>query len=102
MGCAEGKVRCGRTLHLSSVCLSVYMIFLVIAVVAGIVAITMALTVKSWLVGVLNVLDRCLTKLGVGTWSARVLTCAEDWVAKQISGRSEKKVHDHRDQAERS
>ena len=64
------------------------MLFLVIALAAGALAVFLVLTVERWLLQILNVLDRLLTWIGFGTWSARCLTKAEEWVSKRVARRT--------------
>jgi len=61
---------------------------LVIALAAGALAIVLVLTVERWLLPILNILDRLLTRIGFGTWSARCLTKAEEWVSKRAGRRT--------------
>lgn len=59
------------------------MILMVCALALGILAIFLLVTAEVWLVGFLNVLDRCLAAVGFGTWSAGMLTRAEKWVRER-------------------
>lgn len=50
------------------------------AVIAGAaVIIFLILTVERWLLYILNAMDKVLTRIGFGTYSARILTSVEDW-----------------------
>lgn len=66
------------------------MIFLFATLAAGASAIFLVLTVETWLLPILNVLDRLLTWIGFGTWSARCLTKAEAWVSRRAGRRMPK------------
>jgi hypothetical protein len=61
------------------------MLVLAIVLAAGALASVLVLTVKRWLLPILNVLDRLLTRIGFGTWSARCLTKAENWVSQKVA-----------------
>jgi hypothetical protein len=63
------------------------LIWLAGSLVAGIVAVALALTVGRWLPWILGLLDRVLAWLGFGTWSARVLTSIERRVAARFGRR---------------
>ena len=50
----------------------------VAALAAAIAAVALVATARWWLEASLGWLDRVLTRLGVGTWSAKFLTWAEE------------------------
>jgi hypothetical protein len=63
------------------------MILAFLAVLAGGLLIVAVLTSGSWLFGLLGWLDRVLTRMKFGTWSARFLTWAEDYVSAKMPQR---------------
>ncbi len=52
---------------------------LAVALVAALVLVILTATADQWVMALLSRLDAFLTRLGVGTWSARLLTRGEDW-----------------------
>lgn len=40
-------------------------------------------TAEKWILWLINGLDRFMTRVGFGKWSARALTAAEDWFRKR-------------------
>jgi hypothetical protein len=55
-------------------------LYLLLAVIVGTAVIVfLIITVERWLLCILNALDKALTKIGFGTYSARALTAAENW-----------------------
>ena len=66
------------------------MILIAASIVIGVICIALTLTAERWLLSVLNTLDKVLAALGVGTWSARILTNVENWVAERIARRAAK------------
>jgi uncharacterized protein (TIGR02246 family) len=53
--------------------------------------IALIFTAERWLLAVLNILDKALVRLGVGTWSAKILTGAENWVAARTARKARRK-----------
>lgn len=56
------------------------MTILLSAALFGAVSIALLLTADHWLLSLLNGLDKILTRMGFGTWSAGALTAAERWL----------------------
>ena len=60
-------------------------------------ALLLLVTAERWLVALLSRLDRFLTRLGVGTWSAKLLTGVEDWARarreRRLAGRDGRSHH---------
>lgn len=54
----------------------------VFALAAAITAVALVGTARWWLAAALGWLDRALTRMGVGTWSAKFLTWAEEKAAR--------------------
>ncbi len=66
------------------------MILLAASIVVGVICIALTLPAERWLLSSLNILDKVLAALGVGTWSARILTNVENWVAERTARRAAK------------
>lgn len=66
------------------------MTLIVASIIAGVICIALTLTAERWLLSILNILDKVLAALGVGTWSARILTNVENWVAERTARRAAK------------
>jgi hypothetical protein len=64
--------------------------FALVLILAGF-SIALIFTADRWLMAALNILDRFLVKLGVGTWLAKLLTAAENWVAARTVRKAERK-----------
>lgn len=47
------------------------------------VAVFAALTAETWILWIINGLDRIMTRVGFGKWSAAALTAAEEWFRKR-------------------
>ncbi len=54
-------------------------LLLAVALVAAVVLVILTATADRWVVALLSRLDALLTRLGVGKWSAGILTRCEDW-----------------------
>jgi hypothetical protein len=62
------------------------------ALVAALALALLVVTADRWLVTLLTRLDALLTRLGVGTWSAGLLTRGEEWAKARREARSRGKV----------
>jgi hypothetical protein len=69
-------------------------VILALALLAALVLVVLVATADRWLVALLTGLDRILTRMGIGTWSARLLTRGEDWARARREARSRRKVGD--------
>jgi hypothetical protein len=67
-------------------------LILVLALLAAIVLVLLVATADRWLVALLTGLDQFLTRLGVGTWSARLLTRGEDWARARREARARRRT----------
>jgi len=67
------------------------MTVLLISVLGAAASLILVLTMEEWLLAVLNVLDRILAALGVGTWSARLITGCEHWLADKAARRQRRR-----------
>jgi hypothetical protein len=68
------------------------LIVLALALVAALAVVALTATADRWLVSLLTRLDQLLTRLGVGTWSARLLTRGEDWARERREMRARRRA----------
>lgn len=71
---------------------SALLAILAAALAAALVLVVLVATADRWLVALLTGLDRFLTRLGVGTWSARLLTRGEDWARTRREARARRRA----------
>jgi hypothetical protein len=67
-------------------------LILALALLAALVLVILVATADRWLVALLTGLDRFLTRLGIGTWSARLLTRGEDWARARREARARRRA----------
>jgi hypothetical protein len=67
-------------------------LLMALALLAAVILVVLVATADRWLVTLLTGLDRFLTRLGVGTWSARLLTRGEDWARARREARARRRA----------
>lgn len=56
---------------------------LIATILAAFLLAVLVLTAERWILWMINGLDRIMTRVGFGKWSANALTAAEEWFRKR-------------------
>ena len=59
------------------------LILLVTTILAAFLLAVLVFTAERWILWMINGLDRIMTRVGFGKWSAGALTAAEEWFRKR-------------------